>query len=87
MTLELAPDALVATPLIRSHGLGTLERLLDAGWQIEPPVLARLAWAQRDSQRLAYHFVLKRGSQRSLVVITDDPELQRFLTAHNLQII
>ena len=87
MTLELAPDALVATPLIRTHGLGTLERLLEAGWQIEPPVLARLAWAQRDAQRQAFHFVLKRGSQRSLVVITDAPELQQFLIVNNLQVI
>ncbi len=57
------------------------------GWQIEPPVLAHARLGPRDSQRLAYHFVLKRGSQRSLVVITDAPELQRFLIDNNLQII
>ena len=87
MTLSFAPDASAATPLIRTQGTGTLERLLEAGWQIEPPVLARLAWAQRDADRLAYHFILKRDSQRSLVVIADSLELQSFLATHALSVV
>jgi hypothetical protein len=87
MTLNLAADAVVATPQIRTQGIGTLERLLQAGWQIEPPVLARLAWAQRDADQFAYHFILKRDTQRSLVVIANSPELQSFLANHALSII
>jgi hypothetical protein len=87
MTLEFAPEAPHTTPLIRSQGVGTLERLLDAGWRIEPPVLARLAWSQRDADQFAYHFILKRDSQRSLVVVVNSPELQSFLAAHALSIV
>ena len=86
MTLELAPEAPHATPLIRSQGIGTLERLLDSGWRIEPPVLARLAWSQRDAEQFAYHFILKRDAQRSLVVISDSPELQRFIAANAIAV-
>ncbi len=86
MTLELAPGAPQATPLIRSQGIGTLERLLDAGWRIEPPVLARLAWSQRDADQFAYHFILKRDAQRSLVVISDSPELQRFIAVNAIAV-
>ena len=86
MTPDLAPDALATTPLIRTQGIGTIERLLEAGWQIEPPVLARLAWAQRDADQFAYHFILKRASQRSLVVVINSPELQSFLATHALSI-
>ena len=86
MTLELASEAPYGTPLIRSQGIGTLERLLDAGWRIEPPVLARLAWAQRDAEQFAYHFILKRDTQRSLVVITDSPELQLFIASNAIAV-
>ena len=86
MTLELAPEAPRATPLIRSQGIGTLERLLDAGWRIEPPVLARLAWSQREADQYAYHFILKRDAQRSLVVITDSPELQKFIAVNAIAV-
>jgi hypothetical protein len=86
MTLELASGALPATPLIRSQGIGTLERLLDAGWRIEPPVLARLAWSQRDADQYAYHFILQRDAQRSLVVITDSPELQLFIASNAIAV-
>jgi hypothetical protein len=77
---------LPATPLIRSQGIGTLERLLDAGWRIEPPVLARLAWSQRDADQYAYHFILQRDAQRSLVVITDSPELQLFIASNAIAV-
>jgi hypothetical protein len=86
MTLELASGAPQATPLIRSQGIGTLERLLDAGWRIEPPVLARLAWSQRDADQYAYHFILQRDAQRSLVVITDSPELQLFIASNAITV-
>ena len=86
MTLELAPEAPYATPLIRSQSIGMLERLLDAGWRIEPPVLARLAWSQRAANQCAYHFILQRDAQRSLVVIADSPELQRFIAVNAIAV-
>ena len=86
MTLEITAGAPQATPMIRSQGIGTLERLLDAGWRIEPPVLARLAWSQRDAGQYAYHFILKRDAQRSLVVITDSPELQKFIAVNAIAV-
>ena len=87
MTLEMTTyESSPATPLIRSPGVATLERLIEAGWWIEPPVLARLAWSRQNSDQLAYHFILQRGSQRSLVVIADSPELHRFLAAQALPV-
>ena len=80
MTLDHASAP--AMPRIHSHGIGTLERLLRAGWRIETPVLVRLAWSARRAGHNAYHFILLRESQRSLVVLDDSPELQRFLAAH-----
>jgi hypothetical protein len=86
MTLDVAPDSPHTLPLIRSNGIGTLERLLKAGWRIEPPVLARLAWSPRDAGQCAYHFILLRDTQRSLVVIADSPELQQYLTSHAIAV-
>lgn len=87
MTLERTMyESSPTTPLLRSPGIGTLERLLEAGWRIEPPVLARLAWSRHDSDQFAYHFILQRDTQRSLVVIADSPELHHFLAAHALPV-
>lgn len=75
-------------PILSAHatsqlqGLGALEALLAVGWQIEPPVLIRLSWAQNHLGTSAYHFIMARGSRRSLVVIGDSPELQHFLVEH-----
>jgi hypothetical protein len=86
MMFDLAPESPHAVPLIRSQGVETLQRLLNAGWQIEPPVLARLAWSQRDAGQFAYHFIIQRDTQRSLVVIADSPELQRFIASHAIAV-
>jgi len=86
MMFELAPDSPHTMPLIRSQGVATLERLLDAGWRIEPPVLVRLAWSPRYADQFAYHFILQRDTQRSLVVIADSPELQRFIAVNSIAV-
>ena len=86
MTLDTAATSPHPLPLIRSQGIATLERLLQAGWQIEPPVLARLAWSSRHADQCAYHFILLRDTQRSLVVLADSPELQQFLASHSLAV-
>ncbi len=58
--------------------------MLADGWQIESPVLARLSWAQRFSGEVAYHIILARARQRSLIVVADSPEFQQFLSEHSL---
>jgi hypothetical protein len=68
------------------QGLGALEFLLAGGWQIDPPVLVRLSWAQDHLSTPAYHFIMARDARRSLVVIMDSPELQHFLVEHAIAV-
>ncbi|HJZ48528.1 MAG TPA: hypothetical protein VKE41_15235 [Roseiflexaceae bacterium] len=79
-----APAAAPTKPL---HDLGALALMLDEGWRIEAPVLARLSWAQRRAGELAYHVILTRASQRSLIVITESPDLHRFLDERAIPIV
>lgn len=69
------------------HDLAALALMLEQGWRIETPVLARLSWAQRRTGELAYHIILNRASQRSLVVIADSPEIRSFLIEQNIPIL
>jgi hypothetical protein len=73
-----------AAPVRPDHTIAVLESMLALGWQIEPPVLARHAWAQHRTGELAFHIILTRGAQRSLVVIADSPAIRRFLAANDL---
>ncbi len=80
------PEPLAATE--RSlRDLTALTLMLAEGWQIEPPILARLSWAQRRTGELAYHVIVTRASQRSLIVIAEDPDLHRFLDEHAIPVI
>ena len=67
--------------------LGALALMLADGWRIEAPVLARLSWAQRRTGELAYHVIITRAAQRSLIVIAEDPDLHRFLAEHAIPVI
>jgi len=77
----------LATPGGALRDLAALALMLEQGWRIESPVLARLSWAQRRTGELAYHIILSRASQRSLVVIADSPDILYFLTEQNIPII
>jgi hypothetical protein len=77
----------LATPGTALRDLAALGLMLEQGWRIETPVLARLSWAQRRTGELAYHIILSRASQRSLVVIADSPEILHFLTEQNIPIL
>ena len=79
-----APTAAPTRPL---RDLSALALMLAEGWRIEPPVLARLSWAQRRTGELAYHVIVTRAAQRSLIVIAEDPDLHRFLDAHAIPVI
>ena len=79
-----APPAAPTRPL---RDLNALELMLAEGWRIEAPVLARLSWAQRRTGELAYHVIVTRAAQRSLIVIAEDPDLHRFLDEHAIPVI
>lgn len=80
------PPAHNGAPPRPLHNLAGLTLMLADGWQIEAPVLARLSWAQRHSGEMAYHIILARASQRSLIVVADSPEFQQFLCDHRLRV-
>ena len=79
---EMAPP-----PARPARDLGALALMLAEGWRIEAPVLARLSWAQHRTGELAYHVILTRAAQRSLIVITESPNLRRFLDEQAIPII
>jgi hypothetical protein len=78
------PPAAPTRPL---RDLSALALMLAEGWRIEAPVLARLSWAQRRTGELAYHVIVTRAAQRSLIVIAEDPDLHRFLDEHAIPVI
>jgi hypothetical protein len=84
------PSATASSPPVAPAGslrdLGALALMLAEGWRIEAPVLARLSWAQQRSGELAYHVILTRAAQRSLVVIADSPEMHRFLDEQSIPV-
>jgi hypothetical protein len=79
---ELAPP-----PQRPLRDLRALTLMLDEGWRIEAPVLARLSWAQRRTCELAYHVILVRAAQRSLIVIVESPDLHQFLDEQAIPIV
>ena len=79
-----APPAAPTRPL---RDLSALALMLAEGWRIEAPVLARLSWAQHRTGELAYHVIVTRAAQRSLIVIAEDPDLHRFLDEQAIPVI
>jgi hypothetical protein len=71
----------------RPRGIAELAQLMEQGWQIEAPVLARLAWTERSPGELAYHIILARAAQRSLIVVTPTPEILHFLRERDIPIV
>jgi hypothetical protein len=82
---EMQVPPVVSTRPLRD--LSALALMLADGWRIEAPVLARLSWAQRRTGELAYHVIVTRAAQRSLIVIAEDPDLHRFLAEHAIPVI
>jgi hypothetical protein len=86
-TTVFEPPAPPAAPTRPLRDLSALTLMLAEGWRIEAPVLARLSWTQRRTGELAYHVILTRAAQRSLIVIAEDPDLHQFLAAHAIPVI
>jgi hypothetical protein len=85
MSNIIASD-LAAPPQHPLRDLRALTLMLAEGWRIEAPVLARLSWAQRRTGELAYHVILTRAAQRSLIVIVESPDLHQFLAEQAIPI-
>ena len=79
--------ATVAAPHRPLRDLSALTLMLADGWHIETPVLARLSWAQRRTGELAYHIILTRAAQRSLIVLAESPDLNQFLDQQAIAIV
>lgn len=75
--------------LTRSDDLrfGHLMRALDAGWEIDEPVLIRSTWRESSSSG-TYHFVLRQKAQdkTTLLSLPPSPELLSFLAERKLSI-
>ncbi|HNP88222.1 MAG: hypothetical protein JST60_09690 [Chloroflexi bacterium SZAS-1] len=80
---EPRTPGIVAVP----HMHDALRLMLAQGWQIDPPVLARLAWARHPTTMLSYHIILRRAAQRTLLVLTPSVELQAILSALHIPIV
>ena len=78
------PQAVPTRPL---RDLSALALMLADGWRIEAPVLARLSWAQRRTGELAYHVIVTRATQRSLIVIAENPDLHQFLAEQAIPVL
>ena len=89
MSNATASDLVAAPPAPQRplRDLRALTLMLAEGWRIEAPVLARLSWAQRRTGELAYHVILTRAAQRSLIVIAESPDLHQFLAEQAIPII
>ena len=86
---------MIVSDLFRRHDKSCMGKAVWLVFLILIPFVGVLAYliangngmAQRNAEQYAYHFILKRESQRSLIVIANSPELQNFLIVHNLPII
>ncbi len=65
-----------------------LIKALEAGWEIDEPVLIRAAWRSTGEVSGTYHFVLrqKADDKTTLLSLPPSSELLTFLTNHKIRI-
>ncbi len=65
-----------------------LLKALEAGWEIEEPVLLGTLWRTPLEGRGAYHFILKHRAEAktTLLSLTPSPQLLLFLAEHNISV-
>ena len=65
-----------------------LIKALDAGWEIDQPVLLRANWRNVSDESGAYHFVLrqKADDKTTLLSLPPSPELLAFLADNKISI-
>ena len=61
---------------------------LEAGWEIEEPVLIRATWNNNDSIGGVYHFILRKKSEEKTNILSLPPsaELLRFLATNRISV-
>lgn len=65
-----------------------LIKALDAGWEIDQPVLIRSTWRTATASSGTYHFVLRQKAhdRTTLLSLSPSPELLAFLADHKINI-
>ncbi|NJN99090.1 MAG: hypothetical protein HC875_35845 [Anaerolineales bacterium] len=65
-----------------------LIKALDAGWEIDQPVLIRSTWRTATESSGTYHFVLRQKAhdKTTLLSLPPSPELLAFLADHKINI-
>jgi hypothetical protein len=65
-----------------------LIKALDAGWEIDPPVLIRATWRSTTETSGTYHFVLRQKShdKTTLLSLPPSPDLLAFLADNKINI-
>lgn len=65
-----------------------LIKALEAGWEIDEPVLIRAAWRTATEAAGTYHFVLRKkvDDKTTLLSLPPSPELLTFLANHKINI-
>jgi hypothetical protein len=65
-----------------------LIKALDAGWEIDQPVLLRATWRTIADESGAYHFILrqKADDRTTLLSLPPSPELLAFLADNKISI-
>ncbi len=68
--------------------LSQLTKALDAGWEIDQPVLLRAIWRTSANPSGTYHFVLrqKAHNKTTLLSLPPSPELLTFLAENKINI-
>jgi hypothetical protein len=75
----------VAQPDPNQTDYDTLIAALDAGWEVELPVLQRSVWNLTAQRSMAFHFVLTRSAGHVALVLSlpDGESVRRLITDHN----
>lgn len=70
-----------------SARLGQVSSWLDAGWQIEEPVIQRSVYYTNAGRVCALELVLSSGDARRVVALEDAPAVQAFLKQRQLRVL
>ena len=74
--------------VIEDNRFSQLLKALQAGWEIDEPVLLGKLWRTTADGQSAYHFVLKNrvGERTTLLSLKPSPQLLVFLAENNIRV-
>lgn len=64
-----------------------LQDWTEAGWRIEEPVVQRDAYYRSDGRVCAVEIVLRRGGERRVIALRDEPEVARLLHVQGIGVL